>query len=120
MSTANGNGHSNGNGNGNGNGNATPFDWLGDCITRHTTLSRTESRGMLRVVLRDCGLQADTVSLSQLAVVVTRALGPALTRVKVAVPEQVCARVLQELQHAHAGAPRGQDAADVFGLMGRR
>lgn len=96
------------------------FDWLGDRITQRTQLSRTESRGMLRVVLRECGLQAESLTPAQVKVVVASALGPALQRVKVAAPDQVCSALLADLAGATFHTPGVEDAADVFGRLGRR
>ncbi len=99
--------------------NVTPFDWLGDRVSQRSALSRPEARGMLRMVLRDCGLQADTVTVAQLKVVVLRALGAALARVKVDAPEQVCAALAQDLESAPLAAPKAEDPADIFGRLGR-
>lgn len=96
------------------------FDWFADRIVLRTSLSRVEARGMLRVVLRECGLPVETLAPAQLRPVVQRMLGPALQRVKVAYTDAVCESLLKDLEESPAPSSAGEDAAAVFGRMGGR
>lgn len=96
------------------------FDWLGDRIGQRASLSRTEARGLLRVALRDVGLQPEGLTVKQAQLLLAHGLEPALTRVKVPKPQEVCLALRTDLEGARFAAAPTEDAADVFGRLGKR
>ena len=50
------------------------FDFVCEQLEKHTTLDRLESRGTVRITLKDAGLDAETVNVEQMAVAVLRLL----------------------------------------------
>ncbi|MCH7866160.1 MAG: hypothetical protein IH881_00570 [Myxococcales bacterium] len=50
------------------------FDYVCEQLDERTTLDRLESRGTVRITLKEAGLDAGTVNVEQMAVVVLRLL----------------------------------------------
>ncbi len=97
------------------------FEWLADELERTTPLSRLEARGTIRLVLKDAGLDASTVSPAHLGVVITRLMPDALRKRKVPDPDLLCERLLAALRAWASQMPAlPQDSAyDVFERLGR-
>jgi hypothetical protein len=95
------------------------FDWVCDRVTERTELSRSEARGLLRVVLRDFGFSPERVTRAQLTLVITRSLASAMARVKVPSPKTVCEELARDLANADIG-DTPEDAAAVFARLGRK
>jgi hypothetical protein len=97
------------------------FEWLSEQLELRTSLSRLEARGTIRLVLKEAGLDAATVTPAQLGVVVTRLLPDALQKRRVNDASGLCDRLLEALR-AYASempAPVQETAYDVFERIGR-
>ena len=66
------------------------FDLVSDKIEEHTSLNRLESRGTLRIALKDAGFDAKSVSSNQLVVVVQKLLPQHFQERGILDPESVC------------------------------
>lgn len=97
------------------------FEWLAEELERTTPLSRLEARGTIRLVLKDAGLDAATVSPAHLGVVITRLMPDALRKRKVPDPDTLCERLLASLRAwaSQMPAPVQDSAYDVFERLGR-
>jgi hypothetical protein len=94
------------------------FDWVSSQLEARTSLSRLEARGTLRLVLKDIGLDPNSVTLHQMSVVVQRLLAPALAKRRVETALELCAQLAAELSdQARTSTDTGADresAYDVF------
>jgi len=66
------------------------FDLVAEKIEEHTPLNRLESRGTLRIALKDAGFDAKSVSASQLAVVIQKLLPQHFEERGISDAENVC------------------------------
>lgn len=69
------------------------FEWVGSAIQEHTSLPAAQARGMLRLALRAGGLDAATVTASEMAVVLERLLPEQLRKAGVVNPPSVCLKL---------------------------
>jgi hypothetical protein len=92
------------------------FEWLCKELEARTSLSMLEARGTVRLVLKDLGLDAASVTSHQMQVVIQRLLGPALAKRKVADAPALCALLSQALgtRDVTRDAPVVDDAYDLF------
>lgn len=97
------------------------FEWMSSALEQRTALSRLESRGTLRLVLKELGLNPGNVTAKQMQVIVQRVLAPALEKRRVAGAADLCAALAAELESPPvADAAAGRDAYDVFERMAAR
>jgi len=98
----------------------TLFDFAAESLERHTSFSRLEARGTLRIALKAAGLEPGSVTAEQLKVVFEKLMPSELENRDVSDPKAVCVTVAQEI--ASAPALSETDAADdldqVFGRLG--
>ncbi len=80
------------------------FELACDVIEADTILERIETRGTIRLALKEAGLSAKSVSPQQLTVVVDKLLPRELTARGVANPGRVCDRLRDELDRVDVGA----------------
>lgn len=92
------------------------FDWVSTELERHTTLSRLEARGTIRLLLKDLGLDPSSVSAQQMVVVVERLLAPALSKRRVPDAAPLCAELAAGLaERARRRPDRHEESAyEVF------
>lgn len=94
------------------------FEFVCGEIERRTSLGRLESRGTVRLALKEAGLAASAVSVREMQVVLERLLPAALTSRGIEGSADLCAAI-------RAGAARLQDAGTgaetpeaIFGRLG--
>lgn len=96
---------------------ADSFEVASDEIERATTLSRLEARGTLRLALKEAGLDAASVTPSQMRVVVEKVLPGALTARGIEKPADVCRAIREKLPRL-VESPLGDRPEAVFARLG--
>ena len=95
------------------------FDFMAQQIERRTSFDRLESRGTLRIVLRGAGLDAKTVTASQMSVVIERVMPEELEKRGVGEAEAICGSLKQSLADAPTEASKLTSEVDeIFGRLG--
>lgn len=96
------------------------FEWLCEAIETGTSLERLEARGTVRIALKDAGLEARTVTPTELAVVVQKVLPRELRQRGVADEAALCERLCSGLRNLELSgvrtAPESPDA--IFRRLG--
>lgn len=88
---------------------STSFDFACSELERGTTLERLESRGTVRLALKDAGLDARSVSAIQMSAVMTQLMPKELNNRGVENAESIC----QAIASALAALPDNGAAADT-------
>lgn len=96
---------------------SSAFRMVSEGIERRTALDRLQSRGTLRIALRQAGLQAKSVSATEMAVVLERILPTELESRGVAKPEALCAALAACLHELEAD-PQAESPDQVFERLG--
>lgn len=98
----------------------TIFDIAAEKLEAHSDLDKLEARGTLRLALKGAGLDARTLSIPQLDVVMRRIMPGELERRGVWKPEQVCETVLNEVKSLAASGEvtHETDPEAVFRRLG--
>ncbi len=89
------------------------FDFTGERLEALTTLDRIAARGTIRMVLKDAGLDAGSVTRDQMTVLAEKLMPAALEKKGVDDADGVVRALLAELA-AFEGCSGGGDAADAF------
>jgi hypothetical protein len=82
------------------------FDRMADALERHSSLSRLEARGILRVALRERNLDPKDLVLSQATDLAETALPEDLAGRGIKDAQEICRRIRQELVEEPSRAPR--------------
>jgi hypothetical protein len=90
------------------------FDFAADRLEQHTSFNRLEARGTLRIALKSAGLDANGLTVNQLAVVFEKLMPGELELRGVSEVAAVCGAVIDDL----ANAPAPIDAASADGVDG--
>ncbi|MDH3519703.1 MAG: hypothetical protein OEM49_04530 [Myxococcales bacterium] len=97
----------------------TLFDLAAEKLEAHSDLDKLEARGTLRLALKGAGLDAHTLSVPQLEVVMEKIMPGELERRGVWKPQQVCSRVMTDVKaRAATSAAPGDDPEAVFRRLG--
>jgi hypothetical protein len=83
------------------------FDFAADRLEQHTSFSRLEARGTLRIALKSAGLDLNGLSVDQLGVVFEKLMPGELEQRGVSEAAAVCSAVIDDL----ANSPAVTDAA---------
>jgi hypothetical protein len=96
------------------------FEWLCEALETSTSLERLEARGTVRIALKEAGLEARSVSPTEMMVVVDRILPRELRQRGVADEAGLCSRLQAGLRQLGASAaPSSQDTPDaIFRRLG--
>jgi hypothetical protein len=93
------------------------FDWVSGEIERGTSLDRLAARGMVRLALREAGLDPSAVDARQLGVVLERVLPARLAASGIADADAFCAGLRGRVPAA--GGRAGADTPEtIFGRLG--
>jgi hypothetical protein len=98
----------------------TIFDLAAEKLEMHSDLDKLEARGTLRLALKAAGLDANTLTVTQLEVVLEKIMPGELERRGVWNPQKVCRAVATEVK-AEAGdvdSASTSDAETVFRRLG--
>jgi hypothetical protein len=91
------------------------FDFVAEELEGRTPFELVAARGTVRIALKKAGLDPQTVTPSQMAVVLRRVMPEELRRRQVEDPAQVCDAIIGELQHlSPATDTRADTPEDVF------
>ena len=96
--------------------NATLFDLAAERLEHHTSFSKIESRGTLRIALKSVGLDPRSLSLDELRVVFDKVMPAQLERRGVPKATAVCSSVMSDLAVLPDAqrAGRAENVDDVF------
>jgi hypothetical protein len=96
------------------------FEWLCEALTAGSSLERLEARGTVRIALKEAGLEARSVSPSELAVVVQRILPRELRQRGVTDEAGLCERFVAGLRNLEShGSRASADTPDaIFRRLG--
>ena len=78
------------------------FDFVSDQLEQCTPLDRLESRGTLRIVLKNSGLEPKTTTQAQYCVVLERVLPGELESRGVGEVQAICAALIEKIQSVPA------------------
>ena len=95
------------------------FDFTAKQIERRTPFDRLESRGTLRIALKEAGLDAKTVTTSQMRVAIEQVMSEELEKRGVGEAEAICRSLIQSLADAptnDSDLVKGID--EIFGRLG--
>jgi hypothetical protein len=84
---------------------ASIFDFVADELERRTDLAKLEARGTVRLALKTAGLDARTVTVEQISVMLQKVMPAEMRARGVENPENVCEGILSTLKAAHPASP---------------
>jgi hypothetical protein len=93
------------------------FSFVADRLEQCTPLDRLESRGTLRLVLKESGLEPKTVNQAQLCVVLEGVAPAELEKRGVVGGEAICAALIEKIRAEPAD--RWEAARDIDGIFDR-
>lgn len=93
------------------------FSFVAEQLERCTTLDRLESRGTLRLVLKQSGFEPKSVTPSQFCVILQGVAPAELESCGVAEAEAICTALIEKIQAEPAD--RWGVASDVDGIFDR-
>ena len=93
------------------------FSFVADHLELRTPLDRLESRGTLRLVLKEAGLEPKTITREQFRVVLESLVPRELESRGVAEARAICAALIEKIQAEPAD--RWEAARDVDGIFER-
>lgn len=96
------------------------FDYATQKLEEMTPLDRLEVRGMLRIVLKDAGLEVKSLTIHQLAVVFKKILPQELESRQVVDPKGVCNAIIQDLHQSWIGESETASIDEIFDRLGGR
>ena len=94
------------------------FDFAAERLEQHTSFSRLEARGTLRIALKSAGLDLKSLTIDQLGVVFEKVMPGELEQRGVSDAASICGAVVDDL----ANSPTSTDASsssDVDGIFRR-
>jgi hypothetical protein len=96
------------------------FEWLCEALEASSSLERLEARGTVRIALKEAGLEARTVTPSELIVVVQKVMPRELRQRGVSDETALCERFAAGLRNLASTASRSaQDTPDaIFRRLG--
>ncbi len=95
------------------------FSVVTEALERETTLDRVESRGTVRLVLRDGGLDSQSVDVRQMKAVIRNLLPEALRARGIPNEGEVCARLDYAIECEGFDTVERESPEDVFARLGR-
>ena len=99
----------------------TAFEFVAARLEQRTEFDSVEARGTVRLALKEAGLDARTVTASQIAVVVERLLPYELRSRGVAEGERIARAILADLKGFRAADPEAPESPeDVFRRLAGR
>jgi hypothetical protein len=97
---------------------SSAFEWLCRELEERTSLDRLEARGTVRIALKQAGLQAESVTGGQLAVVLARVLPGELTGRGIEDAENVCQKLADGLREIPGDPSSHETPEAVFARLG--
>ena len=98
---------------------ASAFDWVCGQLEEQTSLDRLEARGTVRLALKGAGLDAASVTVDQMTVVIGKVMSKELSARGVDDADQVCGKLVTGLGSAGIAQGGGGDTPDaIFSRLG--
>lgn len=93
-----------------------PFEVVADHIERGSGLNRLQARGVVRLALKESGLDAASVTRTQLQVIVAKRLGVVLQRAGIGAEqaESLCVAIQRALAAGGFAAPATGDSPEAL------
>ncbi|HBZ69398.1 MAG TPA: hypothetical protein DEP35_06565 [Deltaproteobacteria bacterium] len=98
-------------------GDSTIFDLVSDELEQRSSLSRLEARGTVRLALKEAGLDAATVTVEQMTVVLRKVLPRELKTRNVGDPAGLCEALAGRLSGLKLDSKIGQTPEAVFARL---
>ena len=95
------------------------FDYASAALEQRTFFDRVEARGTLRLALKDAGLDARSVSVGQLRVVLAEVMPKELASRGVDAPQQACESVSASLAGFSGPDTAGDSPEALFERLGK-
>lgn len=97
------------------------FEWVCSQLEQRTGFARIEARGTVRLALKQAGLEPQSVTSSQMQVVIARLLPAALAARRVNDSAAVCDVLQRELRQAAESDAftQPESAYDIFDRLGK-
>ncbi len=96
------------------------FEWVADRLEGLCSLSRIESRGTLRLVLKEAGLDPNNVTVYQLKIVIEKILPESLRKRGITNSSTHCVALANELLTANIKEASSVTPEEIFRRLGRR
>ena len=94
------------------------FDQIAAALESRTKLEKLEARGTLRLALKEAGLNADSLTVDQVRVVIEKVLPGELEARGVEAPAEVCAQLAAEARNIEVTAgPVADSPESVFARL---
>jgi hypothetical protein len=95
------------------------FDWVCDELEEATSLNRIETRGTVRLALKQAGLEVHGLTREQMQVVLRKLMPGELTSRSVEAADQICQQIQAGLRNAQLAESVGADGPDtIFSRLG--
>lgn len=94
------------------------FDVAADSLEQHTSFSRLEARGTLRIAIKSGGLDLKSLTADQLRVVIEKLMPGELEQRGVSDAASICSRVIGDLENSAAFTDTAP-SDDVDGIFRR-
>ena len=100
---------------------STVFEWVCQELERATSLDRIESRGTVRIAIKQAGLAIDTLSTDDMTVVLRRVMVSELSVRNISDCEQICEDLATRIVAANLGTEgaSGDLPEAIFGRLGK-
>jgi hypothetical protein len=98
---------------------ASIFDFVADELERRTDLATLEARGTVRLALKEAGLDARSVTVEQMVVMLRKVMPTEMRSRGVDQPEAVCGAVVKALQAAHPSTGSAGDSESPEAIFRR-
>lgn len=96
------------------------FEWAAAEMEPVFGMSRLETRGTLRLALKEAGIEPRLVNARQLAVVMERILPRLLRARRIAEPDPACTSLALRLREMRFDDSMSNSAEDIFRRLARR
>jgi len=96
---------------------ASIFDFVADVLESRTDLAKLEARGTVRLALKEGGLDARTVDVDQMAVVLTKVMPGEMRARGIESCDEICEGIVTDLKAqypADAAAPAAESPEAIF------
>jgi hypothetical protein len=96
------------------------FEWLSSELTQRTTLELLQSRGTVRLALKNAGLEPRTLNQEQALVLIERVLPHELKVRGIADADAVCGALSQALRKLQSQPAGPESAESIFSRLARK
>ncbi len=96
------------------------FDWASSALEDVTQLNALETRGTIRIALKRAGLEAASVTVGEMAILLNRILPPELEARAIENAAELCKTIADRLSHQSFEGASRESAETIFARLGSR